>query len=68
MIKHEIGKPWGTVEIAQTAGVTDTYIRILAKRGALQGAYKVGPVWLIPDETARGWLEGRQLRKEEERL
>ena len=61
MAEREAGKPWGTVELAQAAGVDDSYIRQLLLADKLQGD-KVGPVWLIPDHVARAWLAERKAR------
>jgi hypothetical protein len=58
--KHEVGKPWASSELAREAGVTNSYVCRLARQGELQGAFKLGNAWAIPDRTARRWLEERR--------
>lgn len=55
--------PYTTVELAQTAGVTDAYIRYLLLRGKLTGE-KRGRDWFIPVEEGRRWLASRRERWE----
>ena len=61
MAEREAGKPWGTVELAQAAGVSDAYIRMLLADNKLYG-HKIGRTWFIPDHVARAWLEERKAR------
>jgi excisionase family DNA binding protein len=56
----ERDKPWGTIELAEAAGVTESYIRRLARAGKFPGAYQVGRVWLIPAHVGDAWLKERQ--------
>lgn len=58
-MEREQGRPWGTRELAEAAGVDDSYIRQLLLAGKLQG-WKLGREWAIPDEVARAWLERRK--------
>ena len=55
-------KPWGSVELAKAASVTDAYIRRLCGEGKLD-CYKVGRDWLIPPEVGEEWLQQRRKRR-----
>ncbi len=61
MVQQEQGRPWSTKQLAEAAGVDDSYIRKLLIDGKIDG-YKLGREWLIPDDVARAWLEERQKR------
>jgi hypothetical protein len=62
MAKEKRERPWSTVELAEAAGVDDSYIRQLLIAGKLEG-FKLGPVWAIPAEVGQQWLDERRARR-----
>ena len=53
-------KDWNTRTLAEAAGVTDSYVRLLLLQGKLHGE-KFGHIWRIPYEEGRQWLESRSV-------
>jgi excisionase family DNA binding protein len=50
---------WTTKQLADLAGVSDSYIRQQIRAGAIQGQ-KARRDWIIPDSEAKRWLESRK--------
>lgn len=55
--------PYTTKELAEAAGVYQSYIRQLLLAGKLTGE-KLGRDWLIPADVGRAWLQERRRRWE----
>jgi predicted DNA-binding transcriptional regulator AlpA len=53
-------KPWDNAELAQAAGVDDSYIRKLCIAGKFPNAFKIGNAWAIPREEGQAWLDKRR--------
>jgi len=53
---------WTAQQLAEAAGVNDSYIRRLLIDGKLRGQ-KFGKVWAIPDDVATTWLTTRKAKK-----
>jgi excisionase family DNA binding protein len=59
----ERDKPWSTKELAEAAGVNDSYIRQLLIAGDLKG-FKIGQrTWAIPAEVGQEWLDKRKQKQ-----
>jgi excisionase family DNA binding protein len=63
MSKDEVPSVWTTHTLAEAAGVTTSYIRLLLANGELHGQ-KMGGVWIIPYAEGQSWLEEREKRAE----
>jgi excisionase family DNA binding protein len=55
--------PYTTTELAEAAGVSNTYVRRLVREGQLEGK-KMGRDWLIPAGVGRAWLDKRRQQGE----
>jgi excisionase family DNA binding protein len=64
MADSESKKPWGSADLAEAAGVSDSLVRKYCAKGEIPGAYKIGKTWLIPRETGQQWLDNRRRRWE----
>jgi len=54
---------WTPRTLAEAAGVTSSYIRLLLTTAKLRGQ-KMGGVWLIPYEEGQRWLEEHTAKSE----
>jgi len=55
-------KVYTTRELTETAGaqgrkVTQSYVGRLCRQGRIEGAYKLGRDWVIPERAALEWLQ-----------
>ncbi len=49
---------WTTKELANTAELTQAYLRYLITTGSIKG-FKVNRDWVVEDQEARRWLQSR---------
>lgn len=62
-MSNERTKPYTVTELAEAAGVSDSYIRRLVRDGRIAGEL-YGKTWLVPADVGRAWLASRRERWE----